>query len=102
LSFSKGEKRTISFLDRLIENSETYAKELGEKLKSRVFDDIFPHFAEGFIENISGADHFLSLTEEEREQKLRDVFQGSLTFLYRLLFPDDEAGYIKKRLREML
>lgn len=82
----KGEKRITTFLDRLIEESETYAKELGEKLKARVFEEIFPHFAEGFIENIGGADHFLSLSEEEREQKLRDVFQGTLTFLYRLLF----------------
>jgi len=82
----KGETRTTTFLDRLIEESESYAKELGEKLKSRVFDDIFPHFAEGFIEHMGGAEHLLSLSEEEREQSLRAVFQGTLTFLYRLLF----------------
>lgn len=82
----KGETRTTTFLDRLIEESETYAKELGEKLKSRVFDDIFPHFAEGFIEHMGGAEHLLSLSEEEREQSLKAVFQGTLTFLYRLLF----------------
>src|SRR3990172_6180841 len=82
----KGEKRTITLLDRLIEDSETYAKELGEKLKARVFDDIFPHFAEGFIENMGGADYLLSLAEKEREQKLQDCFQCTLTFLYRLLF----------------
>ena len=82
----EGEKRTTTFLDRLIEESETYAKELGEKLKSRVFDDIFPHFAEGFIEHMGGSEHLLSLSEGEREKNLSAVFQGTLTFLYRLLF----------------
>jgi len=82
----KGEKRTVAFVDKLIEESETYAKELGEKLKARVFDKIFPHFSEGFIENMGGAEYVLSLPEKEREEKLQDCYHGTLTFLYRLLF----------------
>src|SRR6266568_8392559 len=38
-----------SFLDTLISESERYARELGERLKERIFFEIFPHFAEGFI-----------------------------------------------------
>ena len=38
-----------SFLDRLLDESARYAKALGERLKERVFDDVFPDFAAGFI-----------------------------------------------------
>lgn len=82
----KGEKLALSFLERILEESEAYAKELGEKLKTRVFEEIFPHFAEGFIENMGGAEHLLSLSAGEKEEKLKECFQGTLTFLYRLLF----------------
>lgn len=82
----KGEKQALSFLERVLEESETYAKELGEKLKARVFEDIFPHFAEGFIENMGGAERLLSLSAEESEERLKECFQGTLTFLYRILF----------------
>ena len=40
----------FAFLDKLVEESETYAKGLGDRLKERVFEQIFPHFAKGFIE----------------------------------------------------
>ena len=40
----------MCFLDELVEESESYAKGLGERLKERVF----PHFAEGFIEHLRG------------------------------------------------
>lgn len=85
-SLLRGEKRRVSFLEKLMEDSEAYAKELGEKLKSRVFEEIFSHFATGFIENMGGAEYMLSLPEDERDEKLNDCFQGTLTFLYRLLF----------------
>jgi hypothetical protein len=95
-----GETRNLSFLDDLVEESESYAKGLGERLKERVFEEIFPHFAEGFIEHlkaqppITGSQQGallpvaqqLGLKQEPDEEFRRQVFQGTLTFLYRLLF----------------
>ncbi|NWJ97316.1 MAG: Eco57I restriction-modification methylase domain-containing protein, partial [Chloroflexi bacterium] len=78
------------FLDNLLSESERYARELGERLKGRVFEEIFPHFARGFIiyarrNNLLPA-NFDSLTGEERAKQLEPFFGGTLTFLYRLLF----------------
>ena len=95
-----GQTRELSFLDRLLDESESYAKGLGERLKERVFEEVFPHFAEGFIEHLKGqmgpADpqqvsllpiaEQLQLKREPDEEFRRQVFQGTLTLLYRLLF----------------
>jgi hypothetical protein len=81
-----GETRSIGFVDWLLEESDTYAHELGERLKERVFEEIFPHFAEGFIQGLGGPKALLALSAAERAARLDDVFQGTLTFLYRLLF----------------
>jgi len=81
-----GQPRTLGFLDWLLEESATYAQELGKRLKERVFEEIFPHFAEGFIQGLGGSKALLALPEDERAARLDDVFQGTLTFLYRLLF----------------
>ncbi len=95
-----GQTRSLSFLDELVEESESYAKGLGERLKHRVFEEIFPHIAEGFIEHLkaqpplTGAQQGtllpiaqqLALKQEPDEGFRRQVFQGTLTFLYRLLF----------------
>ena len=95
-----GQTRSLSFLDELVEESESYAKGLGERLKDRVFEEIFPHFAEGFIEHLRGQPPLtgaqqgtllpitqqLALKQEPDEEFRRQVFHGTLTFLYRLLF----------------
>jgi hypothetical protein len=47
-----GKTLTLSFLDRLLLESEDYAKELGNRLKARVFEQIFPHLAAGFIQHL--------------------------------------------------
>lgn len=79
----EGKKIQSTFLDRLLLESEDYAKELGERLKERVFEEIFPHLAAGFIAHIR---------EQEGDQadlsqpRLDKIFQGTLTLLYRLLF----------------
>ncbi len=85
-----GETRQICFLDSLVSDSERYARELGERLKDRVFFEIFPHFARGFIlyarrtgQLPAGLD---MLPDEERSRLLAPFFSGTLTFLYRLLF----------------
>src|SRR6266567_4572049 len=84
-----GEKRQLCFLDDMLNQSERYARELGERLKNRVFEEIFPHFARGFIIYarrtglLPPLDH---LEVEERGRLLEPFFSGTLTFLYRLLF----------------
>jgi len=75
-----------AFLDWLMEQSKAYARELGQRLKERVFEQIFPHFAEGFIQSLGGPEALLELDEKERARRLNEVYQGTLTFLYRLLF----------------
>ncbi|MBX3459328.1 MAG: hypothetical protein KF696_05065, partial [Planctomycetes bacterium] len=96
-----------SFLDRIFEGSRTYAKELGERLKGRVFEEIFPHFAEGFIAHIRATEKDPDLSEE----RLHGVFRGTLTLLYRLIFllyaesldllPIAEANYREVSLRKL-
>ena len=86
-----GTSMEMSFLDRLLEESQSYAKGLGERLKERVFEQVFPHFAAGFIEHAkmqSGTDLAtqLALKQEPDEEFRRQVFNGTLTLLYRLLF----------------
>jgi hypothetical protein len=77
----QGKRQPISLLDRLLLGSEEYAKHLGESLKSRVFTQVFPVLAEGFIGNTRQRGE-AAIGEED----LVTVFQGTLTLLYRLLF----------------
>lgn len=79
----EGEIRSLCFLDQLVEDSETYAKELGKRLKDRVFDEIFPHLAEGFIECIRREE---GRDVELEQNRLDGIYQGTLTFLYRMMF----------------
>ncbi len=95
-----GQTRNLSFLDRLLDESDSYAKGLGERLKERVFEEAFPQFATGFIEHLKGQAGMtgplqssllpiveqLSLKREPDEDFRRQVFNGTLTLLYRALF----------------
>jgi TaqI-like C-terminal specificity domain/Eco57I restriction-modification methylase len=85
-----GEKRQMCFLDSLMSESERYARELGERLKERVFFEIFPHFARGFIIYARRTGQLPanldSLDAGERNHLLEPFFSATLTFLYRLLF----------------
>ncbi len=86
----EGETRPLCFLDTLVSESERYARELGERLKKRVFEDIFPHFARGFIiyarRNGQLPPNMDTMPADERARLLEPFFSGTLTFLYRLLF----------------
>ena len=89
-----------SFLDRVLDESESYARALGDRLKDRVFEQVFPHFAAGFIEYLQGQVGMagtqessllpiaeqLSSKREPDEELRRQIFNGTLTLLYRLLF----------------
>ncbi len=113
---SEGETRPPCFLDTLVSESERYARELGERLKKRVFEDIFPHFARGFIiyarRNGQLPPGMDTMPADERARLLEPFFSGTLTFLYRLLFllyaesrdllPVREArGYSEKSLEKL-
>jgi hypothetical protein len=56
---------------------------LGDRLKERIFEEIFPICAEGFISYIRQRD---GKRADLSQPMLDQVFQGTLTILYRLLF----------------
>ena len=69
------------FLDNLLKQSAEYAKELGDRLKDRVFTKIFPEFAKGFIAHMR-ANGVTTIDDST----LAMVFSGTMTFLYRMMF----------------
>jgi hypothetical protein len=98
------------WLDRIAEGSREYAREVEEELKTRVFYDVVPALAQGFLE-----DRRRRLGERGKpsEEELELVRAGTLTLLYRILFllyaesrdllPVREASYYEislKRLKE--
>ncbi|MFQ5706740.1 MAG: Eco57I restriction-modification methylase domain-containing protein, partial [bacterium] len=122
----EGQERETTFLEQLLEGSQQYAKELGERLKERVFNNIFPHFAKGFVEyrrnlpalgeqpqkQLFDDSGQLQLKAEAGDKYLNDIYQTTLTFLYRLLFllyseardllpVKEERGYWEKSLTKL-
>lgn len=66
-----------NFLERVREGSTLYATQVGEELKTLVFEYIFPELAGGFV------------AEANRLGKMvtgEEVYAGTLTFLYKILF----------------
>lgn len=96
------------WLDTIAEGSRDYAKALGKRLKERVFLDIFPDLAKGFL-------HYWRSQDKKRktpsDAELREAFEATLTLLYRLLFllyaeardllPIREAPYREASLRRI-
>jgi len=80
---AEGALSPACFIDRLIDGSEDYAKRLGEDLKDRVFEKIFVVLAEGFIADMRRRGEMPAAPGDEA---LAEVFHGTLTLLYRLLF----------------
>ncbi len=76
----KDEKRC--WLDTIVQGSRDYAKRLGDRLKDRVFVEIFPYLARGFLDDRKRRIGRRKPTEAE----LADTFEATLTLLYRLLF----------------
>ncbi len=64
------------FLDKLLKDSAEYAKELGDRLKDRVFAEIIPQFAKGLI-----ADMRVKGINDRDDAALAMVFSGTMTFL---------------------
>ena len=97
-----------SWLGQHLEGSEAYAIRVSEKLKNLIFDQVFEGLATGFIEyrrNELGI-------KNETEGTLKEIFNGCLTLLYRLLFllyaesrnllpVEDQNRYYKKSLKKL-
>ena len=62
--------------------SATYAKEVSDKLKELVFREVMPEIAGGFV---AYRRRQLGMATES-EESLRQVYQASLSLLYKLLF----------------
>ena len=69
-------RRGRRFVEQLLRQSEQYAKQLGERLKDRVFEEIFPHFADGFIASIRATRGLHGAELDQNE--LDAVFHGTL------------------------
>ena len=96
------------WLDAILQGSRDYAKRLGDRLKDRIFLTIFPHLAQGFLEDRKQR---LGKKTEPSEEELADIFEATLTLLYRLLFllyaesrdllPIREAPYLAASLKKL-
>jgi hypothetical protein len=71
------------WLDGILMGSREYAKRLGDRLKDRIFLTIFPHLAQGFLVDRKQR---LGQNKEQTDEQLTDIFEATLTLLYRLLF----------------
>ncbi len=71
------------WLDAVAQGSRDYAKQLGERLKQRIFETIFPHLAQGFLEDRKRR---MGIKRQPSDDDLRDAYEATLTLLYRLLF----------------
>ena len=97
-----------TLLERYLKGSQDYASEISDKLKDLIFDQVFEGLAQGFVDYRRSA---LDKTEET-EADLKEMFDGCMTLLYRLLFllyaesrnllPVEEFhGYRKKSLTQL-
>jgi hypothetical protein len=77
-----GKSLELSRLDRLLLESDDYAKELGTRLKDRVFEEIFPHLGRGFVGDLRARTGKRAVDQDA----LNEIYLGTLTFLYRILF----------------
>jgi len=97
-----------TWLDQHLKGSEDYATRVSENLKELIFDSIFECLATGFIE--------YRRTElgikKETDESLKEIFNGCLALLYRLLFllyaesrallpVHDQDRYYKKSLKKL-
>ncbi len=104
-----GAKVAPAPLDEYFDESRAFAQELERDLKKRVYERVFPAFAGGFVEAIRAKE---GKKADFSEARLREVFEGTLTLLYRVLFVlyaeagdllpvRDVRGYLSCSLRRM-
>jgi len=71
-----------SFVQRVHEGSATYAREISDKLKELVFEQVIPEIAGGFV---AYRYHERGI-RQETEESLKEIYQATLSLLYKLLF----------------
>jgi hypothetical protein len=71
-----------AFVQRVHEGSATYARRISDKLKELVFEEVMPEIAGGFV---AYRRQQLKI-QAETEESLRQIYQASLSLLYKLLF----------------
>jgi hypothetical protein len=71
-----------SFVRRIHDGSATYAREISDKLKELVFDEVMPEIAGGFV---AYRRQQLGIRAETAES-LGQIYRASLSLLYKLLF----------------
>lgn len=97
-----------TWLEQHLKETEEYASRVSDKLKNLIFDHIFEGLATGFIEYRRGE---LGITKET-DESLKEIFNGCLTLLYRMLFllyaesrgllpVNDPDRYYKKSLKKI-
>jgi len=96
-----------SFVERVQEGSDTYARRISDTLKRLVYDEVMPEIAGGFV----AYRHHQKGIEEETEETLRRIYRASLSLLYKLLFllygearsllPVSNPGYREQSLTTM-
>ena len=97
-----------TWLDQHLKETEEYASRVSDKLKNLIFDHIFEGLAYGFIEYRRRE---LGIAQET-DEGLKDIFNGCLTLLYRMLFllyaesrgllpVNDPDRYYKKSLKKI-
>ncbi len=93
------------WVDSYLEESDRAARAVSEHLKTLIFERVFKRVAEGFVSYRREEKEI----DQETEASLGDVFAGTLTLLFRLLFllyaesrdllpVHDQLGYRKKSL----
>jgi hypothetical protein len=83
VAFSQKAQGLGCWLDDILLGSREYAKRLGDRLKDRIFLTIFPHLAQGFLMDRKQR---LGVNKATTDEELADIFEATLTLLYRLLF----------------
>ena len=97
-----------TWLEQHLRETEEYATRVSDKLKSLIFDQIFEGLASGFI----GYRSREMGIAKETDESLKEIFNGCLTLLYRMLFllyaesrgllpVNDPNRYYKKSLKKI-
>lgn len=71
------ERPDKTFLEIALEEGKKWEERISSDLKDKIFTDVFPGLAKGFIENIK---------QEIDGNILKEIYDNVLIFLYRLLF----------------
>lgn len=96
------------WVDLYLEQSDRAARAVSDHLKQLIFDQVFKRVAEGFV-TYRRAEKGIA---KETDESLREIFTGTLTLLFRLLFllyaesrdllpVHDQLGYRKKSLQAL-